>query len=271
MTKKKLLVNGCSYTAGQGLDFEKQDSNHYANVLINSVWQPDSVELSNIAVPGQSNEFIFQSTCQAILNNEYDIVFVAWTSYPRYNFFVDFGTSPDHGLIKITPSVVNTYTSARVNFDTNSAKQIQHALNFKHEHYHILDVLRWSSILKALHNKVFFINCLLPWDSSFFDHKHIEFPADLSKSLQNLLDIDSRPDAEVLDLYKKMQNDHSLAMGGPIKSNIFWQTWLNPWQGMNSLRVDNGNDNQHPGPITHRHFGESLACEIKTRHESITN
>jgi len=81
----KILVNGCSYVAGQGLDHMHHDDNNFVNVFIKTVFP--NAKIYNIAKPGTSNRQIFETTLYHLSEEQFELVFVGWTSYPRNHFY----------------------------------------------------------------------------------------------------------------------------------------------------------------------------------------
>ena len=108
----KLVTVGCSFTAGLGVDREK----NYTSVLSTLL----NFEYDNWGAAGHSNQYIFRKTIQLLENfNEDDILIVQWTNPNRdeiitnegYLFFPPFsdwcsleflyGRNPQPGLEKV--------------------------------------------------------------------------------------------------------------------------------------------------------------------------
>lgn len=83
---EKILVSGCSFTMGHGLIDEKNNSRLWVNQLF------EQKNTKNIALAGRNNHSIFINTLGELLSNEYDLVIVAWSTIPRFNFNVNLET-----------------------------------------------------------------------------------------------------------------------------------------------------------------------------------
>ena len=59
------------------------------------------------------------------------------------------------------------------------------------------------------------------------------------------------------NLYNKIHNDYKNS--GSIQQKL----WLNLYQSFVSMMIDYGNDNLHPGPLSHQHYGKFLASTFK--------
>jgi hypothetical protein len=72
-----------------------------------------------------------------------------------------------------------------------------------------------------------------------------------------LLEVESRDDKNIKTLYNLMHNDYE-------KNSINSKYWINLYDSFRSKMVDFGNDNYHPGPISHKDFGLYLAEKFKS-------
>ena len=85
---KKILFNGCSFTAGEGLQEYEMDFSQIINE------DPD-FETINLAVPGTGNKWIHRETKRALWNPSYDDVtdvFIIWTDFNRVEY-VDYSAN----------------------------------------------------------------------------------------------------------------------------------------------------------------------------------
>jgi hypothetical protein len=82
---KSMLVCGCSFTAGTGLEFLKDDPKLWINQLTNKL----GYNLTNISEVGRNNDWIFVETMLELLKHKYDAVVVVWSVLPRIN--IDLG------------------------------------------------------------------------------------------------------------------------------------------------------------------------------------
>jgi hypothetical protein len=114
------------------------------------------------------------------------------------------------------------------------------------DHWDILNLVKYVNVLIKLQEhtggKIVFVNSLGPWPDNYFQPKLINLPSDLSEYEQNLLQVDTRDDEEVFQLYK-MIHDHYDSYGG-IRANY----WLNLYQSLRTLQIDTVSDiDNHPG------------------------
>lgn len=239
----KILVNGCSFTYGEGLDNKAQDL--YINVFLNNKF-PDSI-INNIAIPGSSNQTIFENTVEELSKSKYDLIFVGWTSYPRNHFYFSFETY-DYPGHHFHPSNIGSFDSWK-NIPKEKLEITNEVLSLCHDHYSICQILKYSQILLNLHQQTYFINVLAHWSNNFFEKTEWKSPKILDNYTKDLLDVDNRRDDEIRILYNKMHNDYE-KMENKDK-------WLNLYNSMYSFKKgvtgyeDFGIDGHHPGPISH--------------------
>lgn len=251
----KILANGCSYVAGKGLPNLHLDLNNFINVFLRGIY-PEA-NIVNIGTLGASNRKIFETTVEALSTQSFDRVFVGWTSYPRYHFY--FGLELfDYTGHKFSPRNQGTHKHSWKDISKQDFETTNRVLSSVHDHYEILDILRYSMILKKLHPKVYFINVLTHWSNDFFTKKYWNNPNELDDYTKNLLDADLRTDEQVQLLYDKQHSDYSM-----IVDSSLWHRWLNLYQPVRHFRIDTGDDGVHPGPLTYRQFGEFLADQYK--------
>lgn len=253
----KILFGGCSVTAGTGLANSINDVDNYPNVFVNSLYP--NATLTNIAYPGNSNYRIFLDLCQAIWQEHYDIVFVGVTSYPRYEFFFDFGVWDRQGRSIILPSSVSIPQPRppSVQITKSDLKQLQTQLSKTHDHYHITELLLLTSILTRMHPNVYLINVFSQWSTNFFNPIDFVLPSELDLYTQELLDVENRTDDEIKLLYQKMHHEYVSAVGKD-HWDLYWSRWINLYDGIKNYRTDTGNDDFHPGPLTHNKFADIL-------------
>ena len=102
----KCLVVGCSFTAGTGLNLEKNDPKLWVNQLCKHIGV-DGVE--NLSHAGVNNDWIFLETVSELVKKNYDLVLVGWSVIPRFYFNVGLELYHTGANIKNT-QVVNTNT-----------------------------------------------------------------------------------------------------------------------------------------------------------------
>ena len=240
------LFAGCSYTVGIGFALEKQEPRLWVNQLHNRLFS-HTTQL-NVSNGGRSNAGIFQDTINALLKYPVEYAFVEWTSMPRYELELGFepystrqcfmpnGQCSDHNLNNVN------YTSDYLNSIRDRFTSLAH------DCYEILNLVEYTNTIinlsKLTNTKVFFINGLCPWDDNFFTRVDNVPPNQYTKYTQQLLNVDSRDDLEILELYNKMHNQID-ELGG-----INPEHWLNLYDSMRTNKIDVNSDKLHPGKLT---------------------
>lgn len=276
---KKIIFTGCSFTAGSGwLDIPAEKSTQFeckdypglwVNLCHQRIKQHAQLELINLGAGGVSNTEIFENTVQAIGDyaNEIDTIFCQWTSMPRYKF------STGLELWTTTESIhPNGRSKEDIRLSDGTVwprKYLDDLLNrlrvLHHLHGEILKVVRYTNILKKIvsnyNTKIYFVNGLCPWDQNYFVRLENFQPSDLTTFTKtHILNINSRDDDDIFELYKKMHNDYNQAGGVNLKD------WVNLYSSMHDNKVDTNYDNSHPGVRSNqiyfqqvKHFMESMA------------
>lgn len=250
-SQKKVLVVGCSYTKGHGLPNESNNPDLWVNKLF-----PKSVyNVHNTAKTGANNQWIFLETMSHLLKNQYDIVLVAWTAIPRYNFHV--------GLELY--SVDTMLRNADVNINDNvkiSGKWLESVgnslLKLHNDHWDLLDLIKYVNVLidmqQQTQGRIFFVNALGPWSENYFQKKNISLPSDLSSYEQNLLQVNTRDDPEIFQLYEMIHNQYNFYGG------ICEQHWLNLYCSLHKLQIDTVSlQDPHPGYASQEIYAKYLA------------
>lgn len=246
----KFLVDGCSFTQGWGLKLEQKDPSLWVNQLILS--QFPAAEIKNIAVGGSSNELIFKRTAGALLTEEFDFVVIGWTTAQRFSY--TFG-------LELYKTTVNLERPVTININPGLTihkkefEKLGHNLRkYRNDHYDLLDLVIYSSILtKLANNKICFVNALSYIEKDYFKEKQINFPSDLNKFEQNILSVDTRDDEEVFKLYNKIHSDYK-NYGGIQEDN-----WLNLYCSLREMQIDDASaEDTHPGYKSQDLFVEKL-------------
>lgn len=235
---RKVLVAGCSYSAGWRLPGEKHCPDLWCNQLF-----PDH-DVSNIAWHGANNEGIFHEVCKNIRLVHYDQILVAWTAIPRYTF--NFGLELYDTTTKFTDEplhlVGNEYIAGAYLEDIGNRIRRYH-----NDHWDILKIVQYVNIILELaryhkQGSVWFVNALLPWCKNYFSKISFQQPSELDPFLQNMLQIELRDDSEIRNLYEKIHKDYAL------HGSINQPNWLNLYASLDNLKVDTISSNDsHPG------------------------
>jgi hypothetical protein len=247
----KILVNGCSYTAGYGLDLEKNDPRLWVNQLFKDH------EVTNLAKSGYNNHSIFVSAAEEIVKEDYDLAVIAWSSIPRWN--ANLGFESYSTLTRFTNELdINlnpNYTISKKWLEDTGDR----LRKFHNDHWDILDLVRYVNILIKLTNqKVVFVNGLGPWCNNYFRYKDIVYPSELDVYIQKLLQTETRDDKEICNLYKLMHQSYANAGG------IREEYWLNLYSSLRSIKIDDVSaTNVHPGYLSQDLFVELFRPKIK--------
>ena len=252
------VFTGCSYTEGIGLEEQSQDPNLWVNRLHNST--NANTKLINLGKSGATNIEIFQNSILALTEYPCENLFVAWTDLLRckinpgvelYSTNIFWSQASECIDIAVNPNI--SYSSNYLNSVRNRFFDLRHA------HHEIVNVLKYTNIINRICNQLgvraFFINSLIiDYDNEYFDRKDICVPSDATALTQTHLNANTRDDQEFIQLYHKIHNDYANTGGLPPVC-----TWLNLYQSFRSnFYIDQGTDNLHPGPKSHRAFADWL-------------
>jgi len=255
----EILVSGCSFTKGVGLALEKCDPNNAYNVFAHEYFH-DNYQVTNIAEGGNSNLSIYLSTSLALVEKIYDYAFVCWTSYPRYNFRIgfetyEFGKKVAFAGMPLSDDIM--HNGHKISYSKKWLNEFKDQYFLAHhDHFEVVAIMNYMTLLldlaKSKGTKLYFVNNLCAWDNNFFTRLTNFLPEDLTKKTKELLDVTTRADKEIFELYDLMHNGFENA--GGIKEH----TWINLYSPFKNIKLDTGNDNWHPGPQSHKQFGNQL-------------
>lgn len=255
---KKLLVVGCSFTKGTGLDGEDKNEKLWVNQLHKKYWADH--ELLNLAKVGKNNEWIFFETMTALIKEHYDTVIVAWSSIPRFHINVGLELYSTHS--RLTDDQAEIRLNSGEVFTNADQKKIGDILRrMHHDHWHILDLIKYVNTLieiQKLHQgKIWFVNALCPWSDRYFEKKSLKYPSDLSEYEQKLLAVSNRDDEEIFKLYEKIHNEYSYYGG------IHQENWLNLYESLTQLAIDHASEtDHHPGLLSQDLFLKKLEQKL---------
>jgi hypothetical protein len=245
---------GCSFTVGVGLDHEKDDASNYTNIVAKHY----SSDISNLAVGGNSNYNIFMSALDEILYNKPDKIFIQWSALNRLWLY----PGPDTKLT-LSHTIKNDYKYRDIYY---SKKQLQEFTNayhiLNHDYHNILTLINYCNILTEIgknKTQIIFINGLLLWTKEILILDTIvDFSKNLSTYTKEILEFDSREDHELIDFFTKLNR----AVTGLSQSS-----WVNMFDSMVNLSIDNGNDNSHPGPESHKLYADMIIKYIEDNND----
>jgi hypothetical protein len=259
------LFTGCSFTAGNGFELEKDEPALWVNLLHSSHPKLNKTQLLNAGVGGNSNADIFKDTVFNLLtqpNTKY--LFVEWTSVPRYNLSLGLETYVTQA--SFMPNVTTkTHNLHEITYPAEYLKEINDRFtSLAHDHneivtlvYYINSITRLSQLIDC---QVFYINGLCPWDTDYFTKLNNVLPTDYSEYTKKLIQTDTRDDIEIFKLYDKIHNEYSSAGG------IHGKHWLNLYSSMRGNRIDVNDDGLHPGiksnQLYYQQFTQALDSKI---------
>lgn len=262
-SKKKVLVVGCSFTCGTGLTLERHDSALWINQLF------VDADVTNVAKAGANNQWIFLETMSRLLTQSYDIVLVAWTAIPRYNFHVGLELYPVETMLTDDRDV---NLNSKVTISGKLLKSIGKNLNLIHnDHWDLLDLVKYVNLLVQLqintrNQKLIFVNALGPWCNNYFSAKKIQLPSDLDQYEQELLEIANRADQDIFALYDMIHLQYC-KYGGIHEHN-----WLNLYNSLLTQQVDVASPtDRHPGYASQEAYVKYLAPRLQKLNETSHN
>jgi hypothetical protein len=255
------VFSGCSYTAGTGFALEKLDPDLWVNQLHDQLF-PHTVKM-NISKGGRSNAGIFQDTVKSLLTYPAEYAIVQWTSMPRYNLELGFELY-DTFQSFMPNGPCRAHNLNNINYSSSYLNSIRDRFTLlAHDCYEIINLIEYthsiSCIAKLSQTRVFFINGLCPWDLNFFNQQTQVLPDQYTKYTQQLLNVETRSDSEIANLYEKMHL--RFLQAGAIDPDL----WLNLYSSMNHNQSDYNSDQCHPGPESNRLYTKLFCDAISAR------
>jgi len=244
---------GCSFTVGEGLDYEKDDQNNYTNILT-SHYSADT--MTNLSIGGNSNYNIFITALNEILFNAPDKIFVQWSALNRLWVY----PGPDTQLA-LSYTIKEDYNYRDIYY---SKKQLQEFTNvyhiLNHDYNHLLNLINYCNILTKINNcQVIFINGLVPLTHEILDkNTATNFSGNLSEYSKEILEFDTRDDDELNKFFNKL----NIAV-----TSLDNRYWVNMFNSLQNQAVDVGNDNLHPGIKSHHRYADMIIKYIEDNND----
>jgi hypothetical protein len=243
----KILVNGCSFTYGDGFLDHERESLSYSGSLAKDL----SAEVVNVAVPGSSNLEILLRTLRTTQFQSFDLIVVQWTELRRYWF------EPCLGYQYRTASPVDADWAHGIHLTKKQRQNFKDQLSMLTGDYKaLLDLAYFCQILmQYFSNKVIFLNGLLPITTDLISplptgnhDMHTHF-SDFTKSV---LEFDNKSDDDIKKYHAQIvQAFH------PSLNN--WANIDNSWK---KNIVDHATDGHHPGPKSHRWAADQIIGRV---------
>jgi hypothetical protein len=261
---KKLVVVGCSVSAGTGWDYNNPFADHKAapelwiNLCHKNINQFKNLDLVNSAVAAASNLQIFQSAITDIarFGSEIKYIICQWAKLHRHTISVGFEKWSTE--ITLPFDVLNDINTINVKIKKSTIKEYQQTIRaLIHPQKEIVELLNYVNTINQLAEKfnitVYHVNSKLPWDQDYFVQNCNPnlLSSDLTEYTQKkILFSDYRSDLENIELYKKMFDDYTRAGG------IAEESWINLYNPFYSPKnkVDSNYDNIHAGIISNQNF-----------------
>jgi hypothetical protein len=253
---KHVLFAGCSYVSGVGWPLEQQDPNLWVNLLHQNT-RLKEYNLLNPSTGGRANSGVFQDAVYYLTHYPVEYAVVSWTSMPRYELHL--GVESYTTKAFFIPGLQQT--ARRVHQMDYSQSYLQNIndrfTSLANLHYEILNLIYYVNALVKLADhtgtRIFFVNALCPWDQNYFQRLESVLPNQYTEFTKKLLDVDTRDDQQVFDIYKKIHDEYYQA--GGIQS----QLWLNLYESLRSNKIDTNDDNRHPGIKSNQLYYEKFS------------
>lgn len=252
---KSVLFCGCSYVNGDGWPQKKNEPRLWVNLLHDSPLLREHT-MVNVGQGGRSNQGIFLDATWHMTHHTHDYAFVSWTSMPRYELELGLETYETRQFF--SPNIaLREHRLNDVVYNARYLKNINDRFTaLAHSHYEIYNLVHYvnclTNLARLVGTKIFFINALCPWDQDFFSRLEGVLPDAYTEYTKKLINLDNRDDQEILQIYDKMHQQYESA-GGVQKDR-----WLNLYQSLRSILIDNNDDGIHPGIASNRLYGQLL-------------
>lgn len=259
----KVLFAGCSYVAGNGFELHKNDPGLWVNLLHQNT-QLKNFELINASRGGRSNAGIFQDAVWHLAKGDIEIAFVCWTCMPRYELDLGLETY-DTRSVFIPNSPQRDHNLNTISYSKKYLDNIRDRFtSLAHVHREIVNLVYYVNSLvnlaKLANAKIFFVNSRCQWDNNYFQKLENVLPDQYTEFTKKNLNVDTRCDEEIFEIYNKMHREYAEA-GGIQESH-----WLNLYNSLRSQIIDTNNDNTHPGyqsnQLYYKQFSQALTQKL---------
>lgn len=237
----KILVAGCSISAGTGFPLEINEPGLWCNQISNKM----NAQLTNVSIPGYDNPGIFLNALEKFTTDHYDLILIQFSGFNRLVL------SPNiHGRILITNTPTNLSLWGEW-FDQKEFHNLQKTLTLVNggmEHWNRLIRIIFSlqNLRKKLGLNLKIINGLIPWDQSLFAGKD-------SKFLWEYFDLDRLPDTDIEKFKDQVRKQIQ---------KIDLDLWINPFESLLDLQIDAAPLDNHPGWKSHDRYTEAILKSI---------
>lgn len=242
MIERKILFDGCSFTADNGFLLENQPRFHWPYLVSNHY----QTEFKNLAIGGSSNTAIFNRTVEHTASNRYDLVVVQWSDIGRYVAYHASNNIDDFTIIG---------SWGVKGFRCNNSETQQYAkLHQTYFDNHYVTLREWlcqtialAGLFDSKNQPYVFVKGFENYVNEFDNIKYTGAGfVNLSSGLQPLLDFDNRPDDYIHKKVTEIQNLLSKS------KKLNWVNFDSP--GFYDSAVDLADDQMHPGPMSNANF-----------------
>lgn len=258
MSVKKILFDGCSFTANCGFSAENLGVSHWPHLLS----QHYQFDFDNNAVGGSSNDVIFNRVVGATALHSYDLVLVQWTQIGRQWIHCSNQNIDDF-------TIINGGTPIGHQCNSNEVQQYTklHYTYFNNQYVNLkkwlCQVIALAGYLDSKNQPYVFIKGFENYVSAF---THIEYVTvvgfkNLENSTKQFLDFDNRPDNYLLCKIEEIQ----LLLDSVRQLN--WVNFDSP--SFFDAKTDLACDKAHPGINSNLKFTEQLIAYCTTHGQLI--
>lgn len=245
---KRVLFAGCSFVSDCGFT-EKHINKYHWPIILSKHFD---FHFLNIGFGGMSNDEIFYRTTEQILQEQFDLVIVMWSSIGRKWIYHSESNVDDFTIINYGKThgfncdsfEVNEYAKLHYSYFNNQYMNLKHWL---------LKISLLEATLKNLNQPFIFIK---GFDNYISDIKNIKF-TELSDVIKDIIDFHNKSDFHIFEKLSVLQK---------IFYKIDRTNWLD-FEGFsfNECKCDVSDDGGHPGIKSNQLLVEKLIDHIKTR------
>lgn len=230
----KVAFTGCSMTRGDGFDLSHMSPQIWPN-LVSSIF---NFESQNFAISGSSNLRIFQTICELIRSQQFDIVFCQWTVLHR----LWLSPGPDVWYF-LTGDGKDCFEYRDLRLNNREKTDLERTVKLlNHDYQNIMELVDYVNVLEDLAKfhrvRLVHVNGMVPWQADLADATVAQDLSKMSNYTREILDFDHRDDAEIAELFTKLHKKFAT-----MKTH----NWVNLFDSFIDQRVDVGPQGHHPG------------------------
>lgn len=235
----KILFSGCSFTAGGGFPRQKNEPNIWPNLLAAKL----NADLVNVGQGSYDNTGIFLNAVSEFTTNNYDLILFQITSLNRVVVSPTYKRSVHISYSNISPYPPHEFNEKEYREFYKSFMR----LNNDFEHWK-----RLVRIIKTLQNfinqgyNIKIVNGLLDWDQAFFNQTDSDFA-------KNILNFHTLPDSQIEEGLNIINTD---------KEQIDLSHWINPFESIRRMQIDDAVLDNHPGPKTNKLVADLILSKL---------